>query len=237
MKVIISIICCFTLFKTYAQSYLGLGIQHYDAREYEEALLDFNDAEKAKSLFTDKAVSKLYFYKAMTLYHLTDIGQASSDSVLTIHQYFNKSLTLDSAWYPQINETERIIVGILIAKAEIIYKKVSKAKVREDRINGLKRFLAILNLAERLMLTPDIELKLAQGYEDLGDVYFEDSSNLSSLRKAGEYYPQAIKYYELARYNDPFSKSIIERLLMLSKRMDDPERVKEYTDLMTLAGD
>ena len=233
---IISAVCFCAFFLSYSQSYVDSGIRHYDAKEYKEALVDFNEAENAKSLFTSKAVSKLYFYKAMSLYHLTDVEKEAIGTVLAIHQYFEKSLSLDSTWFSQIDQVETSVTTSLIERADGVLKLASRAKEKEEKINGLKRFIDILKLAEEVKLIPEVELKLAGGYERLGDVYFEDSSNVASLRKAGEYYAQAIKYYEVARYNDPFSKSIIETLLVLSKRMDDPERVKEYSDLMALAG-
>lgn len=236
MKTFLSTLFCAVTLFAHSQSYIDSGVRHYDAGEFSEALVDFNEAENVKSLFTSSAMAKLYFYKAMTLYEITDVSREAIGSILAINQNFDKSLQLDSTWFEQINDTQTQLVGSLIGRGDLIFKQASKAKERLVKIDNLKAYLDVLKLAEEISLTPKVELKLAEGYFMMGDVYFEDSSNVASLQKAAQYYEQAIKYYEIARYNDPFSKSIIESLLTLSKRMDDPERVKEYSELLSLAG-
>lgn len=228
-------LCCFSMFLSLGQSYIDSGIRHFNANEYQEAILDFDEAEKAKALFTAQAVAKLHFYQGMTLYRLADLAYPSAN-MLRIHRYFGKSLALDSAWFSKINEAEVAMLDALMGRAKDLYKQASREKEKTDKADRLEKCLSILKMAEEILMTPEVEIKLAECHHEIGDLFFENVSEVISLQKAGSHYASAIKYYEVARYNDPFSKAIIEKLLILSKRMDDPARVKEYSDLIVLAG-
>ena len=48
-----------------SQSYVDSGIRHFMAKEYDEALMDFEEAEKVKVMFTESSVAKIYFYRGL----------------------------------------------------------------------------------------------------------------------------------------------------------------------------
>jgi sugar diacid utilization regulator len=93
-----------------------------------------------------------------------------------------------------------------------------------------------LSSAKELNINSEVNLLLAQAHKEIGDFHFEVASDLTALQQVKESYEIAIKYYEIARYDDPFSKEIIEDLLDLSMRLDDQTRVEEYEELLKLAG-
>ena len=220
-----------------AQSYVDSGIRHYIAEEYEEALVDFDEAVSLKSLFTEFAVSKLHFYRGMSLYQIHE-GKTTLDleMIEEIYGDLYVALDIDSSWMETADDVlEAIYIETLeIAGGEL--KTARKEKEIEARVNQTNGYIDILQTGFKIKKVAEVELLIAQAYHEIGDLYFEDSNNVASLQKAGANFGKAIEYYEMARYDDPFSKGIIKSLLTLSKRMDDPQRVEEYSKLLALAG-
>ncbi|GAB4246704.1 MAG: hypothetical protein Tsb0034_25700 [Ekhidna sp.] len=207
------------------------------AEEYAEGLADIAEAEKAKSLFTPLAISKMHFYKGMLLFKMGDFESAVDETTANeIMLNFSKALELDSSWSSATKEVLHELHLAAMKQAASALKQARKVDEDSEVETLLNAYIAQLSLAERLEYHPDIELKKAEAYHELGDLYFKGEKTLGNMRKAADYFQKAIHEYELARYNDPFSKDIIKDLLLLSQRMDDVERIQEYSQLLELAG-
>lgn len=221
-----------------SQSYIDSGVKHYVSNEFEEALVDFQEAENIKSLFVGLAVGRLHYYKGMTLYKLhADSKDGISDELADqIRLDLNEAVRIDSTWAQPVGE----VFSDLHLRYEEKFRSKLKAARKEDSIKdkeqGFLEYLALVDKAHLFQADDGSDLLKAKAYHEIGDLYFQDATNVASLQKAGTYFKSAIEFYEIARYNDPFSKAIISALLDLSKRMDDPERVEEYAKLLQLAG-
>lgn len=237
MKALIVICLMANVLFVDAQSYVDSGIRHYIAEEYEEALVDFNEAVSLKSLFTEFAVSKLHFYRGMSLYQIHE-GKPTLDldMIKEINGDLQTSLEIDSSWYETADDVIDAIYNETLEIAEVQLKKARKEKELDARVDQTNGYIDILQTGFEIKKVAEVELLIAEAYHEIGDLYFEDSNNVASLQKAGANFGKAIEYYEMARYDDPFSKEIIKSLLTLSKRMDDPQRVEEYSKLLALAG-
>jgi len=227
----------FLFFGLFSQSYVDSGVRHFNQGEYREALADLQEAEKVKTVFTELAIAKLHFYHGVTLYKLQKPIEMDRDKIYFIKEKLDKAIKVDSTnWFARSQEVYQGLADSRIEKAEKMLKEARKQEERELRVSLTKEYIFQLNLSEELVYNPDLELLKAEAYHEVGDLYFEDATKVSSLQEAAKNYQKAIELYEIARYNDPFSKEIIRKILMLSKRMDDPERIKEYSDLLELAG-
>ena len=219
----------------FSQSYVSSGIRHFEAKEYAAALEDFQEAEKIKDVFTKDAIGRLYFYLGMTNYQLLASDQPE-DQIMVVHDYLNRAINIDSSWSDQSSEVFADLASGIIKRADSQYKKASKTKDEQAKIAGLTEYIRLLTLSLQFRADGEVELLEALAYQQLGDVYFQKTDDIIALDRAGAHYKKAIELYEIARYNDPYSKDIIRSILELAIRIDDPQRVEEYTKLLKLAG-
>lgn len=237
MKVLTSFFAVFLHFTVGAQSYIDSGIRHYKAKEFKEALVDFKEAENLKVMFTSSAVGKLQYYRGLTIWELNrgndEIGEEEVNQILTD---FHKAEKLDSSRSEAIELVIDQLYDLVYESSNSIGKKAGKEKSIDAKSQLLSKYVDRLLLCESVKKSEAVELNLAKAYHDFGDLYFQRAEDIIDVQIAEEKYKMAIDYYEIARYNDPYSKEIISALLTLSERMDDPERVKEYTKLLELAG-
>jgi len=116
----------------------------------------------------------------------------------------------------------------------------SKLEKKEDKLSAkldlLDTRINYLILANKLGTSTAPELYLGLTNKRAGDLIFENSSSFADMQKAKNYYEEALKHFEVARYEDPFSKDIIQDLLTLSSRLADQDRIEEYEELLRLAG-
>lgn len=237
MKASFAILFLVFTYSIQAQSYVDSGIRHYIANEYEEALVDFEEADKLTSLFTEFAISKLHFYRGMSLYKIYGADpKLEMDMIRSIVEDLTKAVSIDSSWNTTAKDVFDAMYTRTLDRSEQLMKQARKLKEREERVAQTNEYIDVLQFAFEIRKDPKVELMTAEAYHEIGDLYFEDSNNVMSLQKAGANYQKAIEFYEIARYDDPFSKEIINALLELSQRMDDPNRVEEYTGLLKLAG-
>ena len=223
----------------YSQSYVDLGIRHFAVREYDEALVDFKEAEKIVSMITESSKAKMYYYRGMIW--LIKAEEAAGDfaeenPIQLSYQDLSKVLTMDKSWEPQIKEAYGRLYVLMIDQANSYLKSVKKEDGMEGKISWLDERISYLNMARVLDVSTEVNLFLGQTHKQAGDLYFEVGNSLNELQKAEQYYRESLKYYEQARYDDPFSKEIIEDLLTLSRRLADKERITEYEKLLKLAG-
>lgn len=236
MRVFVVVLLFFGYQFSWSQSYIDSGIRHYNADEFKEALIDFEEAEKVKSMFTAKAIGKLQIYRAKTIWELNKSNEKITDE--TIDQLLldlSNAVSVDSIYVEDANTITNGLYSLVQAQVEDLYKKASKEKDVWTRIGILDDYISRLFKIQEIKNTEEVELAIAKAHHEIGDIYFAEE-DIMFLSKAGEYYQSAIEHYEIARYNDPYSKDIIKALLDLSKKMDDPARVEEYSKLLELAG-
>ena len=65
MKAILIVLFLITGQLAYTQSYVDSGIRHFSLGEYDEALVDFENADAIKSMITQTAVAKIHYYRGM----------------------------------------------------------------------------------------------------------------------------------------------------------------------------
>lgn len=236
MRVFVVVLLFFTYQFSWSQSYIDSGIRHYNADEFKEALIDFEEAEKVKSMFTVNAISKLQIYRAKTLWQLNKSNEKISDEIIDqLVMDLSSAVAADSMYSTDANAIINDLYILVKSQAEDLYKKAGKEKDVWTRIGILDDYISRLFKVQEIKNTDEVELAIAKAHHEIGDIYFAEE-DIMFLSKAGEYYQSAIEHYEIARYNDPYSKDIIKSLLDLSKKMDDPERVEEYAKLLELAG-
>lgn len=223
-------------FTTFSQSYVNAGIQHYNLGQFEEANADFIEAEQMKKAFTPSAIGMLHFYQAMTNYKMTDIGSLRIQDVKSILSDFQQAVKIDSAhWYQESKEVRQMLAAEVNNRASRQLKYLRKIADTENRVAKSLYYIELLELVKELNQGAQVERLMASAYHEMGDWYFDGAVDVSAMQLAGRYYSKAIQHYELARYDDPFSKDILKALLTLSERMDDPSRTAEYTKLLGLA--
>ncbi|MEP1033010.1 hypothetical protein [Ekhidna sp.] len=223
----------------FTQSYVDLGIRHFAVGEYDEAMIDFKNAEEIVSMITESSKAKLYYYRGMIWLKKAQKSSgkfAEEDPLQLSYQDLTKVTYLDKSWKPHIEEAYDILYS-LIAKEADLYLKLEK---KEDELNSkltlLDARINYLEMAKDLEVSSMPVLYLGQTNKQAGDLIFDNSSDLIELQKARKYYEKSLEYYEVARYDDPFSKEIIEDLLTIAKRLGDADRIKEYEKLLQLAG-
>lgn len=233
---VFSLIAATSLF---SQSYVDAGIRHYAVGEYDEALIDFKDAEEIESMITESSKAKMYYYRGMIYLSMAEKSAgdfAEEDPIQLCYQDLFKVMRMDNSWEPQIKEAYNKLYSLLITEADEYLKFEKKEDEKQDKVRLLTNRISYLIMANSLDVSSLVNLYLGQTNMQAGNLFFQDSNEIGELRKAKEYYIESLKYYEQARYDDPFSKEIIQDLLTISKRINDSDRVEEYEKLLRLAG-
>ncbi|MEO9485073.1 MAG: hypothetical protein ABJG47_16555 [Ekhidna sp.] len=223
----------------YAQSYIDSGIRHFAAGEYDEALIDFKDAEEIESMITESSKAKLYYYRGIIWLNKAEsaVGFAEEDPLQMSFQDLTQVLSMDPDWEPQIKKAYEKLHSLILDEAEDYTKLARKEEALNGQLSLLDTRIGYLQMAEKLEVSTRPILLLGQTNKYAGDLLFDNAGNdLTELKKSRKYYEKALQYYEIARYDDPFSKEIIEELLLISRRLTDAERIEEYEKLLELAG-
>ncbi|WP_370087268.1 hypothetical protein [Ekhidna sp.] len=239
MKAILIVLFLLTALLSYTQSYVDSGIRHFSVGEYDEALEDFESADEIKSMLTQTAIAKIYYYRGMIWLSKAEKSSGNYTEVDPLQMAFSNLtvvLNHDDAWKPQIDEAYTKLSRLLMAEADNYLKLEKKAGTVDEKTNLLDKRISYLLLAKELGVSSLVSLYLGQTNKQAGDIIFESTTNVTTMLKAKGYYEESLKHYELARYDDPFSKDIIRNLLTISKRLGDVERIAEYEKLLELAG-
>ncbi len=239
MKQLLVVISFLGVTALHSQSYVDLGIRHFAVGEYEEALIDFKEAEQIESMITESAKAKMYYYRGMIWLMRAEKSSddfAEQDPLRLSVEYLSKVNKMDNSWAPQIVEAYDRLYPLLIKEADSYLKFEKKEEELSAKVNFLDERIVYLTMAQDLDVSSTPVLYLGQTNKRIGDLIFEGSSNVIELQKAKTYYETALQHYEQARYEDPFSKEIIQDLLTISKRLMDADRIEEYNKLLQLAG-
>ncbi|WP_462248774.1 hypothetical protein [Ekhidna sp.] len=239
MKFIFSYVAFLAMTALYAQSYVDSGIRHYAAGEFEEALIDFKDAADIESMITESSRAKLYFYRGMIWLSRAEKspnGFPEIDPLKLSYDDLTKVLSMDDSWKAQIDDAYSRLYTLILEEADNYLKQVKKEDELDQKLKLLDSRNGFLDLAVNLDVSAMPVLYLAQTNKQAGDLIFEGSKDFQELQIAKKYYEESLKHFEQARYEDPFSKKIIQDLLTISTRLGDSERIDEYNKLLELAG-
>ena len=239
MKTLKVIVFLLVVFASSAQSYVDLGIRHFGVGEYDEALEDFREAEQIMSMITESSKAKVYYYRGMIWLDRAEKEPgkyAEHDPLKLSFNDLKRVTSMDPSWSPQVEDAYKRLYALIIAEADSYIKLEKKEDELSSKLDLLNSRINYLSLADELAISSNPQLLLGTTNKQAGDLIFANSSNVVELQKAKEYYDEALKHFELARYEDPFSKEIIRDLLTLSRRLADEERIKEYEELLRLAG-
>lgn len=223
---------------SFSQSYVDSGIRHFNVGEYDEAMVDFDNAVGIEAMLTETAKAKIYYYRGLVWLKRAEKskGNAEQDPLMQAYADLTRVLSMDGEMESQINDAYRDLSGLLMEEADDFLKQEKKADELPLKLELLDKRIEYLKLIEELGVSTLAHLYLGETNKQAGDLIFENTRNVQEMQKAGEYYKEAVRYLELARYDDPFNKGVIRTLLELARRLDDAERVKEYTILLDLAG-
>lgn len=239
MKAILIVLFLLTAHWSYTQSYVDSGIRHFNVGEYDEALEDFQSADEIKAMLTQSAIAKIYYYRGMIWLSKAEKSSGNYSEIDPLQNAFSNLTVVtrhDDTWKPQVDEAYSRLNRLLIDEADTYLKLEKKATGMEEKTGLLDKRIEYLLLAKELGISSLTNLYLGQTNKQAGDIIFESTTNVTTMLKAKGYYEESLKHYELARYDDPFSKDIIRDLLTISKRLGDVERIAEYEKLLELAG-
>jgi len=238
MKSAFSIVLFLFSIVVYGQSYVDSGISHYHAGEYEEAMKDLDNAVEIMPVLTETAKAKMYYYRGLVWLAWAEQGvkNAEADLLKNAYNELKRVTELDSSLEPKVKEAYQRLGNLLLEKADAYLKEEKKAKELEEKLRWLDQRIEYLKILKELEVSSLADLYLGNTNKQAGDLIFEVANTVSLMQQAKGYYEEAIKYLELARYDDPFSKQIIRDLLELAKRLADGERQEEYEKLLELAG-
>ncbi|SNS82763.1 hypothetical protein SAMN05421640_1408 [Ekhidna lutea] len=239
MKLIALVIFLTTAHCIYSQSYVDSGIQHFAKEEYEEAMVDFNNAIDIQDMLTESSKAKIYYYRGMIWLKRAEDSKgnyAEENPVHQAHEDLIKATELDNSWEPHVKDAFVKLNRFLLDEAENYLKLEKKADGIDERTSLLDKRIQYLERAKELEVSSMIDLYLGQTNKQAGDIIFDNTTNVTVMQRAKAYYEAALIHYEIARYDDPFSKDIIEALLTISKRLGDVDRIAEYEKLLELAG-
>lgn len=239
MKQLLVVYFLHASFLTFSQSYIDSGIRHYGLGEYEEALADFKNAEEIVSMITESSKAKLHYYRGMIWLKKAEKSSgdhAEIDPLKLSFQDLTKVLKMDKSWEPTINEAYESLYLLLSKEADSYLKLIKKQGDLGEKLRLVDTRILYLSMIKDLEVSTMSVLYLAETNKLGGDLIFDTSSDLQELENAKKYYETALLHYEQARYDDPFSKDIIENLLTISQRLMDAERIQEYEKLLQLAG-
>lgn len=237
MRTILLSICFLLAIAGYSQSYVDSGIRHFNVKEYDEALVDFDEAEKVKVMFTESSIAKIYYYRGMIwVERAEERNNAEEDPILRAYENLSEVSKHDDSWDESIEKAYRRLNAKVMEEVESYEKLLKKADGVEEKIGMLDQQIERLKFAEKLNVSSLINSMLGEANKRAGDIIFEDATDTESMNKAKEYYTEAIKYFEIARYDDPFNKDTINTILELARKLGDAEKLKEYTLLLDLAG-
>ncbi len=238
MKPVLFVLFLTTASMVLSQSYVDSGIRHFNVGEYEEAMVDFENAIGISQMLTEKAKAKIYFYRGLIWLKRAEKSSdnVEQDPLMLAYTDLSKVLSMNSDFESQINDAYRTLSGLLMEKADSYSKQVKKADEIPRKLELLDKRIEYLKLVKELGVTTMVDFYLGETNREAGDLIFESTTNVTEMQKAKAYYEEAIKYLELARYDDPFSKDIIRTLLTLAERLGDVDRIAEYEKLLDLAG-
>jgi len=221
----------------YTQSYVDSGVRHFNVGEYDEAMTDFDNAKGIAQMLTESAKAKIYFYSGLIWIKRAEKGKNNQqDAVKLAYENLSQVLSMDANLQTDIDIAYNDLSVLLIEKADELLKQEKKAKVTSEKVGLLDQRIEYLKIVKQIGINSLVDNYLGETYKQAGDVIFENASSVSEMDQAKKYYEEAVKNLEIARYNDPFDKGIIRTILDLSRKLDDAERVKEYLELLDLAG-
>ncbi|WP_420577938.1 hypothetical protein [Ekhidna sp.] len=238
MKPVLFVFFLITASCAFSQSYVDSGIRHFNVGEYDEAMDDFEDAIGIQAMLTETAKAKIYYYRGLIWLKRAEKsrGNAEQDPLMQAYDDLTKVLSMDQDMEAQINDAYRDLSGLLMEEADDFLKQEKKADELPLKLELLDKRIEYLKLIEELGVSTLAHLYLGETNKQAGDLIFESTRKVQEMQRAGAYYNEAIRYLELARYDDPFNKGVIRTILELARRLDDAERVKEYNRLLDLAG-
>lgn len=223
----------------YAQIYVDSGIQHYHKGEYDEALSEFKNAMELKDVLTENAIAKIYYFRGRTWLAIAEQAKGNYQEIDPIANAFDDLIKVKehgNQWGNQLDDILSQLNSLLIDEADSYLKQEKKAKRTDEKMALLNQRINYLKQSSELDVSSMVNLYLGQTNKQVGDLIFETTANVTEMQRAKDYYLESLKYYELARYDDPFSKDIIQDLLTISKRLGDVDRIAEYEKLLKLAG-
>lgn len=238
MKAILIVLFLITAQLAHTQSYVDSGIRHFNLGEYDEALVDFESVEEIKSMLTESSKAKVHFYTgSIWLSKAEKAGgnTAEQDALQLAYDNLSLAMKLDTDWEDPVKKAFRQLNTLLLSEADSFIKQEKKADGMDEKTSILDRRIDKLLLVKEIGISSLVNLYLGQTNKQAGDIIFNNTTNVLEMQKAQKYYEESLKYYELARYDDPFSKDIIEALLTISTRLGDVDRIAEYEKLMELA--
>lgn len=220
----------------YTQSYVDSGVRHFNVGEYDEAMTDFDNAKGIAQMLTETAKAKIYFYSGLIWIKRAEKGKNDQDAVKLAYENLSQVLSMDANLQTDIDIAYNDLSELLIEKADELLKQEKKAKVASEKVSLLDQRIEYLKIVKQIGINSLVDNYLGETYKQAGDVIYNDAGDISGMNQAKEYYEEAVKNLEIARYNDPFDKGIIRTILDLSRKLDDAERVKEYLELLEIAG-
>lgn len=238
MKPVLFVLFLTTASLVLSQSYVDSGIRHFNVGEYEEAMVDFDNAIEISQMLTETAKAKIYYYRGLIWLQRAEKskGNAEQDPLMLAYIDLSKVLSMDKDYESQINDAYRTLSGLLMEEADAYAKQVKKADELPVKLNLLDKRIEYLNLVKELGVATLVDLYLGLTNKEAGDLIFESTTNVLEMQKAKAYYEEGIKSLELARYDDPFSKDIIKDIITIAERLGDVEKQAEYKKLLDLAG-
>ena len=218
---------------TFAQSYVDSAIKHFALGEYDEAMKDFKDAEEIMNMITETSKAKIFFYRGSIWLDRAEKG--NEDAIRLAYEDLIKVVDHDKTWESEIGKTYDRLKKVVLDRAEASEKEAKKTDDIDEKVASLDTRIEYLRLSKELGSSSLSDFYLGQANKQAGDAIFESTTDVSKMLKAKKYYEEALQYYELARYEDPFSKDVIQSLLTLSTRLGDVDRIAEYEKLLELS--
>ncbi|WP_425391893.1 hypothetical protein [Ekhidna sp.] len=222
----------------FSQSYVDSGIRHFNVGEYEEALIDFENAAEIQDMLTEAAKAKIFYYRGLVRLKQAEKAKSSAeqDFLMLAYADLQQVLSKDKNMELEVSNAYKQLNALLLEEAEDLLKQEKKADEVDQKLSILDRRIEYLVLAKKLEVSSLVDLYLGETNKQAGDIIFERATSVTEMQRAKAYYEEAIKYLEIARYDDPFSKDIIKTLITLAERLGDVDRLAEYQKLLDLAG-
>lgn len=238
MRVLFNVIFISIVSIIQAQSYVDSGIQKYHSSQFKESITLLDKGYELRDALPNGSMAKIFLYRGLSKFELLKKNGEKPEEGITLKEVYSdieNSLKYGNEWASKVEETQKELSEMLIEYADNSGKLSSRENDFTQKITLINDRIEYLNMAVKLKESSNGNLLLGQSYKEIGDLYFA-AQNLATMKIAQENYVEALKYFEIARYDDPFSKKIIEDLLEISNRLDDQARVQEYEKLLKLAG-
>ena len=239
MRRYLFVLFCIPVACIYSQSYVDSATELYLKGEYQEALKEFRKAYGLKNVLTDASIGKMYYYRGLTWFAIAENSGAvleegsaftyAYDDLKEVKKYTSK-------FDRELEEINQRLSYVILNQAEELLKEGKKADNLDESLILLNKRVELLTIVKEFEISSFVTRYLAETNKYAGDLIFKKATDVESMKKAQEYYKVAIQQFEIARYDDPFDKGVIKTILELARKLDDAERVKEYTQLLEIAG-